>query len=1178
MSGAEALVVLGVAASVAQFIEFANELTKQVHDFVTTIDETPAVLRDITVQLPLLVNICESFDSVDENDPSSETLCTVLTHCLNKLKDFSSLTRKLSPTAQDSKAKRAWKAVKHAFHYENKVSEFQKTLESFKGTLILYCSNEIRNAKLRPSVEDPVVKLPQWCATVTRWSSLKAVDREIDAFADTHVGPRIVTIQGMGGQGKTRLALDYAYRQQGARKFSHIHWLDASSQEALIRSYEDVADHLAKGRKVFTDSESQVKFVKEKLAGCPWLLVLDNLDTPKDFPSLSKVLPPGNGLVLVTSRHEDTRFYGRTVRLKKMEEGEAMELLLRNTSYNASSKKVRDEAIKIIDKLGGLPLALDQASAYISAQSLPLELFLPHYEKMKHIVVNQKRLDWDYFAKLSLENNKDNSMGILATWELSFQQISIEGQRRECVEHFLTIAAFLGNATIHERLFRTYHAHRKHELAWCRIFTKGHSWDSMAFRSVMAELSRLSLLQLQNSGTECEISLHPLIRDWLQMRRTVNDRIKIIAETTMIVATFINHTSPDGLQSAYRHILEHQDACCFHDLAHHEHPGRLGFGELRDSAVAFTRFYNLHGRNREAQRPMENVVRHDRDIHGYDHSVTLVSVRGLADVYLQSARYDEAETLLSSAASVNGETRKIDDIENLRLLASLGDLHKLRDRKEEAEIFYEKAIERFRAHPDAHEDDSLLCLEKLAEVKRFMNKIPDCTKIYAQVKMAYEKRVSGANIDSPELSRVLGKLGDLFRSQGQYELAEQTYARVYRAYQYHYGKDHPHTALICTNLAIACRNQEKFLQAERYFDEAIVSFQRVRGEDHPETLRGIMNKAVCMDKQADYAKAELHYRIVLKGRREKLGYTHYTLRTTERLTWMLWKQGKAQQAEDLATEIVVLAKQATIEDLRLRGETLSYPGLDNLYRNSMVRHLEKYRWDHVDCVETYECLSDLCHAHGQYDEEHALKEKIVRARAAEHHEREKARRASDDIRDMFQLATPTAQVIEQPLQIINGASTDPEKQQLAVTAAAAGYATGVGGATTASSSSFDQLLMLPSYPRERRRSSAETLPPPPSYEDVGPLEKDDGDFTTTTTTVPGAPDRLATKSKSRRGFVSALAQEWGLNTPAGIVLAFFVVFSMGWQCAGLVQQRRQAAFGGGGEAAMATVTVTALPV
>ena len=1164
--------ILGVAASVAQFVEFANTLTHQIREFVNCVDEAPGVLRDITIQLPLLVKICETFEA-DEGDFDTETLCSVLTGCIGHLKEFSDLTDKIRPTATDSKLKRAWKAFKHAAHYESKFETFQKTLDSFKTTLNLYCSHEARSYRRRSSVDAPVTILPTLSESVARYNLLRAIDAQFESFDEASATTRIVVLQGMGGQGKTRLALDYAYRMMGKSMYSHIFWMDASSKKAMIRSYEEVAGRLANGRRAFTDTESKVKFAKDKLEGNPWLLILDNLDDPTEFGMLSKVLPTGKGAVLITSRHEDTLAYGRVVRLDRMEDSEAIELLLRNTSYKEGDPEVRQNAIKIVRKLGGLPLAVDQASAYIQAQKLPLEDFIPHYETMKEEVVNQKRVNWDYFQKLDGDQHGTNSLGILATWEMSFQQIENRGNRREAMEHLLTISSYMGNAAVFERLIKAYQAHSPQNTAWCNLFLRDGKWNSSAFRAAVAELSRLSLIEVENYQRECGVKLHPVIRDWLQMRQPTDARVRYLTESTTIVANFINHTPADGLQEVYRYVLEHLDACCAHDIAHHGLPGKLGFDELREPANVFVKFYSLQGRPRDAERPMQNVLEHDKANQGAEHAITISSAMGLAEIYRQLARYADAETLLSSALAVMKSTSKQDELETLRLYSSLGNINKCRDRSVEAEVFFEKALRGFESHPTAGEEDLLMCIENLAEVKRHLKKIPDSTKLYARAKMGHEKRLPEYATDSPDLSRVLGKLGDLFRIEGQYELAESTYLRVLQANRLRFGPDHPSTNLITTNLAICCRNQEKFREAERHFDEAIISFTRSLGPDHPDTLRAIMNKTVCIDKQGHYAAAEVMYRVVLKGRRVKLGYAHYTLRTTERLTWMLWKQGKREQAEQLAGEIGILAKLTTAEELqKLKSNIIKYPALECLYRLAVERHLSKYRWDHVDCVENYECLADLCMMHEKYRECHELREKIVKAEANERATREKARLAAREWEGWLYTdpttgkSRPTAEVIDRPLYLL-----DPDTGQQYLTGGhdyggesekarmAATYGTTLtshpSSATTAkdhtrtsSSSHLDPAALENGAYRRRSFSSTDDLPlpththppssgtpPPPAYNDL-----------TVPTAVKLDP---ALAGKRKRQYLGVVAEQLGLYSPAGVLLVLLCLCGLVWSVA-----------------------------
>ena len=87
------------------------------------------------------------------------------------------------------------------------------------------------------------------------------------------------------------------------------------------------------------------------------------------------------------------------------------------------------------------------------------------------------------------------------------------------------------------------------------------------------------------------------------MRQPANARVNYLTESTIIVANFINRTSADGLQEVYRYVLEHLDACCAHDIAHHGlRQENWDSMDLREPAIVFVKFYSLQGRPRDAER------------------------------------------------------------------------------------------------------------------------------------------------------------------------------------------------------------------------------------------------------------------------------------------------------------------------------------------------------------------------------------------------------------------------------------------------------------------------------------------------------------------------------------------------------------------------------------------------
>jgi len=147
--------------------------------------------------------------------------------------------------------------------------------------------------------------------------------------ASTSSTPLTVVLFGMGGAGKTQLALQYCQHAKECGKYRGIFWLDASSLHAINRAMETIAKNLMPGR-VLDDEGAAVAAVKDTLAGWkdPWLLVFDNLDSPSDLNTIPNFIPHSQiGSVLVTSRLAGAQELGQGVELDCMEKAAASSLL-----------------------------------------------------------------------------------------------------------------------------------------------------------------------------------------------------------------------------------------------------------------------------------------------------------------------------------------------------------------------------------------------------------------------------------------------------------------------------------------------------------------------------------------------------------------------------------------------------------------------------------------------------------------------------------------------------------------------------------------------------------------------------------------------------------------------------------------------------------------------------------
>ena len=670
---------------------------------------------------------------------------------------------------------------------------------------------------------------------------------------------------------------------------------------------------------------------------------------------------------------------GKTVRLSGMDEREGLDLLRRRTEQNLNDPAIREEGIKILQTLGHLALAIDQAAAYIRQQRLPLHQFLQLYESQKKTVLNQKHVYWDYKKKLHGEEKEETPLGVLTTWELSIQQVRGAHSHQNAVEHLLTISASLGQVEGSESLFREYAQRIRPMPEWLGRFTTKGQWDPHAYRDVISELLRLSLVQGSNSNSgECCLSLHPMIKDWLQLRITDVDRIGYIVETINILANFIDANVPERSLQEARGLLGHLDACIHSHRRFSTAGSRLGSGQLRGYAITFSSFYLSHGRYREAEEGFQAVLDHDEQNYGKNHAHTLRTMRYLADALVHGGKYPEAQELLSKALH---ESQKEPNIETLHILSGLADVYAKQNHSADAERYYETALKGHALRKGFSKLQEVYPLyERLAVVKRYLSKLDEAEDLYKQVRQGYEQCCAYDEDATLDMLRTAGGFADLHRMKVRYAEAENSYREAWEGYQRHLGSDHPKTIVMLTNLAISCRNQEKFEEAETYLEECAAVLQRSLGPDHPDSLRALMNWSICIDKQERYKEADTKYREVLKGREKKLGLSHpYTLRTIARLSHMLWMQDQHDKAEDIVCRILTKMGKLSVEYQPRSTNGTKFPALETLYTEALRRSKSKMSYDHVDALEACECLRLVYVEQGEHGKAKELADHIADA-------------------------------------------------------------------------------------------------------------------------------------------------------------------------------------------------------
>ena len=213
-----------------------------------------------------------------------------------------------------------------------------------------------------------------------------------DKFRDKSTGRYHgrLALYGLGGIGKTQVALEFVYRYQSA--YSRIYWISAVRQEYILDGYANIAKQAAMDIPFDSKPIEIATRVLEWLGKTQkWLLVLDNLDDMDvlstrnlNVPNVIETLLPQTGvqqhtLITTRNRHADS-IPAQAVEVPLFAKPEAIELLVSLSNIPVSSDSTEFDSIEtIVHKLGYLPLAIVQAAAYVKEVTQDYDSFLKRY-------------------------------------------------------------------------------------------------------------------------------------------------------------------------------------------------------------------------------------------------------------------------------------------------------------------------------------------------------------------------------------------------------------------------------------------------------------------------------------------------------------------------------------------------------------------------------------------------------------------------------------------------------------------------------------------------------------------------------------------------------------------------------------------------------------------------------
>ncbi len=747
--------------------------------------------------------------------------------------------------------------------------------------------------------------------------------RKIDEALSDGSGPHYAVLQGIGGQGKTQVALEYCHRKKD-NPYSAIFWVDATTQERAKESLQSIFERIKTQPDYLPDINARVAFVLRIISSWTfkWLMVLDNYDNPDTFPNIQDFIPRSEpGTILVTSRHPGSNSLvmnksNHFFELSGLEKSTAVALLIKQSQTNEA---IFSDARKIVEKLGCHPLALAQAGDYIKKRNLRLCEFMDHYQRRKKIILGSTPQLSQYLKRLG-NAKEETALNVFTTWELSFEQLQSEAVGNDAGAKLLTLLAFFNEKDISEQLFAGHSANQDQLLesnkllTWLNAFSSEESqWDSDFFEDVLIRLRDSSLLQAFARGLDgfCHSSLHSLIKDWIRLRTETS----ISQQNTYMAATIVREILVNSIREgnfdlpllAKQNIKLHIEAL---EESYQEffiaQPSILSnqklFDEYTISQSWFARFLLNVGSYHPATIIYQRLNEQKKKNLGLEHQDTLTNMAYLALTYQSQGRWKEAEELEIQVLETRKRVLGLEHPDTLASMAHLASAYRNQGRWKEAEELELQVMETRKQVLGLEHSDTLSSMANIALTYRNQGRWKEAEELDIPI---IEARLRVLGPEEPSTLTSMVNLALTYRNQGRWKEAEELEIQIVETRLRVLGCEHPSTLTSMSNLASTLWSQGRWKEAEELDVQVMETRKRLLELEHPDTLKSMANLASKYRNQGRWKEAEELELQVMETRKRVLGLEHPdTLTSMANLAFIFERRDVKKEAIQLMSEVI----------------------------------------------------------------------------------------------------------------------------------------------------------------------------------------------------------------------------------------------------------------------------------
>ncbi|GGO50530.1 hypothetical protein GCM10012287_30460 [Streptomyces daqingensis] len=691
-------------------------------------------------------------------------------------------------------------------------------------------------------------------------------DEVLDQLRDQLAGgvsavlPQPQALYGLGGVGKTQVAIEYVHRFLA--DYDLVWWISAEETEQVVASLAELAARLgAPADDMALACSEAVRLLSRGTPTEQWLLVFDNADDPAQ---LTQYFPAaGSGHILVTSRNQAWAQHGASLPVDVFRREESVEHLTRRAPALSTG-----EAEQVAATLGDLPLAVEQAAAWLAETASPVDEYLA-------------QLAAQTVEVLALMNRAPSyPESVAATWNVSIARLR---ERSPASVRLLQLCAFLAPEPISNQLL-----YSREMIEALKPYDPALQ-EKLVLGRVIREIGRFALAKIDQMGNS--IQVHRLVQAIIRSQLSEEEQ----REARHVVHTVLSSVRPDedepiddlGTWPRFDLIWPHLGAS---DARHCVEP------ETRRLLIDRVRYLWKRGDFPSARHLAEDLIEDWRGLLGED-DVQYLYLRGqLANIQRSMGLYVEARQidtdLLDRQKDVLGDSHPHAYVTTSSLASDLAALGEYQEAVELARQAHEGFGQIFHdSHPR-----TLSAANNLALALRMVGRFGEARALDQDV---LDRRVEVLGPEHPYTLASAAALGRDLREVGRYSESTALLSRTYESHKRILGKSFPGTLACAKSLAVSLRRDGKLEDARRLTQATQAHYRAQYATPTPASLACDLNLAADLfaadDREAARRVAEEALAEYIKVPGEEHPYTQAALNNLGVFHWGCGDAAKASQ-------------------------------------------------------------------------------------------------------------------------------------------------------------------------------------------------------------------------------------------------------------------------------------------